>query len=102
MRIPDRLFALALVRRALFLWIGVRLLVALAGGGGAATSGLIPLTARMTALVVLLVGFLNFLEARRRNEDVLLANLGVAQASVAALSVLPAIMAETAVWMVNR
>jgi len=102
MRLPERLFAVALLRRALYLWIGVRLLVALAGGGGAASRGLVPLTLRATGLVVLLVGFLGLLEARRRNEHVLLANFGTPQASLAGLSVLPAIMAETAVWLLAR
>lgn len=102
MHLPERLFAVALLRRALYLWIGVRLLVALAGGGGAASRGLLPLPLRATGLVVLLVAFLSLLEARRRNEHVLLANFGVPQTSLAALSALPAIMAEAAVWLVAR
>lgn len=76
--------------------------MAVAGSGGVATSGLIPLTVPTTGLVVLLVGFLGLLEARRRNEHVLLANFGVPRASLAVLCVLPAITAETAIWLVNR
>jgi hypothetical protein len=101
-RLPDRRFTVALLRRALFLWIGVRLIVALAGGGGVSGRGLLPLTSRATWLVVLLVGFLGLLEERRRNEHVLLANFGVPEPSLAGLSLLPAILAETAVWLATR
>jgi hypothetical protein len=102
MRLPDRRFTMALLRRALYFWIGVRLLVALAGGGGAADRGLLPLTPRATGLIVLLAGFLGLLEARRRNEHLLLANFGVPQTVLGGLSVLPAMIAETAVWLVTR
>jgi len=102
MRLPDRRFTAALLRRALYLWIGVRLLVALAGGGGVSDRGLRPLTSRATGLVVLLVGFLSLLEARRRNEHLLLANLGVPETSLAGLSLLSAILGETAVWLATR
>jgi hypothetical protein len=93
---------MALLRRALFLWIGVRLLVALAGGGGASDRGLLSLTPGATGLVVLLVGFLGLLEARRRNEHVLLANFGIPEVGLAGLSAFPALLAETAVWLVAR
>jgi hypothetical protein len=99
MRFPDRRFTTALLRRAVFLWLGVRLLVALAGGGGVGGRGLVPLAPRGAGLVVLLVGFLGLLEARRRNEHVLLANFGVPQGRLAGLSVLPALIAETMVWL---
>lgn len=102
MRLPDRLFTLALLRRALYLWVGVRLLLALAGGGGAGAHGLLPLPPGATALVVLIVGLLGLLEARRRNEHALLANFGVAPWSLAGLSTLPSFMAELAVRLVGR
>lgn len=86
MLLPDRLFTFALLRRALYLWVGVRLLVALGGGGGAGRSGLLPFPLGPTGLVVLTVGLLGLLEARRRNEHVLLANLGVPQWSLVGLS----------------
>ena len=100
MRFPDRRFTTGLLRRAVFLWLGVRLLVALAGGGGVGGRGLVPLAPRGAGLVVLLVGLLGLLEARRRNEHVLLANFGVPQGRLAGLSVLPALIAETIVWLV--
>jgi hypothetical protein len=61
---------------------------------------LLPLTPRATGLVVLLVGFLGLLEARRRNEHVLLANFGVPPSGLAGLSLLPALIAETTVWLI--
>lgn len=99
MRIPDRLFAVALLRRAFFLWVGVRLLVAVAGGGGAASRGVLPFAFREAGLVVLAVSFLALIEARRRNEHVLLANFGVSQGIIVGMSVLPAALAEAAVWL---
>jgi hypothetical protein len=101
MRFPERLFAVALLRRALFLWIGVRLLVAVAGGGGVGGRGLLPLAFRAAGLVVLAVSFLALLEARRRNEQVLLANFGVSQGTLVGMSVLPAALAEAAVWLMS-
>jgi hypothetical protein len=100
MRFPDRRFTTALLRRAVFLWFGVRLLVALAGGGGVGGHGLLPLAPQAAGLVVLLVGFLGVLEARRRNEHLLLANFGVPEGSLGGLSVLPAIIAETIVRLI--
>ena len=102
MRLPDRLFTLALLQRALYLWIGVRLLVALGGGGGVGRQGLLPLPLQATGLVVLLVGFLGLLEARRRNEHVLLANFGVPQSNLVGLSGLPPVLAEMLVRLVTR
>ncbi len=102
MRLPDRRFTMAVLRRALYLWIGARLLVALAGGGGVAGSTLVPLAPRATGLVVLLAGFLGLLEMRRRNEHLLLANFGVPEAALAGLAVLPGLLAETVVWLVTR
>jgi hypothetical protein len=100
-RLPERRFAVALLRRAFFLWIGVRLLVAVAGGGGVGSRGLLPLAFRAAGLVVLAVSFLALLEARRRNEQVLLANFGVSQGTLVGISVLPAALAEAAVWLMS-
>jgi hypothetical protein len=101
-RLPDRRFTAGLLRRALYLWLGARLLVALAGGGGVGNRGLVPLTPRGTGLFVLLVAFLGLLEARRRNEHLLLANFGVSEAAIAGIALLPALLAEVTVWLVAR
>lgn len=46
---------------------------------------------------MLLVVFLSLLETRRRNEHLLLANFGISEASLAGVSVLPALVAEIAI-----
>ncbi len=79
MRLPDRRFGTALLRRALYLWLGTRLLVALVGGGGVSGRGLVSLTPVATGIVVLLAVFFSALDARRRNEHLLLANFGVSE-----------------------
>jgi len=101
-RLPERRFTIALLRRALYLWLGTRLLVALVGGGGVAGRGLVSLTLWATGVVVLLAVFFSLLEARRRNEHLLLANFGVPETVLAGLCALPALMAETAVWFLTR
>jgi hypothetical protein len=53
----------------------------------------------MTGLLVLIVGFLGLLEARRRNEHILLANFGVPQWSLTMLSGLPSLVAELLVQL---
>jgi len=102
MRLPDRRFTAGLLRRGFYLWVGARLLVALAGGGGVESRALVPLAPRATVLLVFLTGFLGLLEARRRNEHLLLANFGVPEAGLAGLGVVPALVAETVVWLVAR
>ena len=102
MRLPDRRFAIALLRRALYLWLGTRLLVALVGGGEVEGHGLVSLTPVATGVVVLLAVFFCLLDARRRNEHLLLANFGVSETVLGGLCALPALIAETAVWLVTR
>ena len=96
MRGVDRLFAAAFLRRAAFLWVGVRLLFAVLVALNVDQLG--PpspvLSFRGALLVILLVAILGLLEARRRNEHVFLANLGVPQLVVAALSAVPALAGE--------
>jgi hypothetical protein len=102
MRLPDRRFTIALLRRALYLWFGTRLLVALVGAGGVEGYGFVALTPVATGGAVLLAVFFSLLEARRRNEHLLLANFGVSETVLAGLCALPALMAETVVWLVTR
>ena len=102
MRLPDSRFTIALLRRALYLWFGTRLLVAFVGGGGVEGHALVPLTLVATGGVVLLSVFFSLLDARRRNEHLLLANFGVSEAVLGALCALPALLSETTVWLVTR
>lgn len=94
-RLPDRVFTMALLKRATFLWVGIRVIVVLllaATGSG--------FTTRTAMLVVLLVGFLSLLDSQRRNEHIFWANLGVAPWTLAVLSSVPALVGEVVVaWM---
>ena len=96
MRLPGRPFAGALIRRSAVFWAGCRLLVPLvvAVGGGTLTAR--DITRPLPALVPI-VGCLGLLEARRRNEHIFLANLGVPQPAIALVSAAPAVAAELAV-----
>lgn len=62
-------FRNAYLLRAVAAWVGVRFLAAFAGLGD--------LNVLQEAFVILVAGALVLLDARRRNEDVFLANLGV-------------------------
>lgn len=101
MRFPDRLFTLSLLRRGLLIWAGARLLLAF-GGGGVAGTRAAPLGVRGTLLLVAIVGFLGLLEARRRNEHLLLANFGISQSVVGTLCAAPAGLAELLVGLTVR
>jgi len=99
-RLPDRLFTVSLLGRGVLIWGGTRLLLAL--GGGMAGPYPASLGARGTLLLVGLVGFLGLLEARRRNEHLLLANFGVPPPLVGALCAAPAGLAELLVGLAAR
>ena len=93
-RLPDRVFTVALLRRALFLWVGIKAFFVAAAGNES--------SARTAFLTVLLVGFLGLLDSRRRNEHIFWANLGVAPWMLAALSSIPAMAGELVVaWIGN-
>jgi hypothetical protein len=47
---------------------------------------------------VLLVALLGLLEARRRHEHLLLANLGVSQLTISLVSAIPALAIEVLAW----
>jgi hypothetical protein len=93
---PDPLVTRALLRRGAFLWVGTRVLFGFAslltaGVFGSPSIGVAPHTAIGLAC---LVGVLGLLEARRRNEHLFLANLGVSQWPIWLISVLPALLGE--------
>jgi hypothetical protein len=95
--LPHRTFIVGLVKRALFLWVGIKAIVTLflASTGGKAT-------VRTAIVIVLLVGFLSLLDARRRNEHIFWANLGVAPWTLAALASIPAVAGECIVAWISR
>ena len=101
MRFPDRLFTVSLLGRGLLFWAGTRLLLAL-GGGGVAGTHPASLGVSGTLLLVATVGLLGILEARRRNEHILLANFGTSPALLGTLCAAPAGLAELLVGLTAR
>lgn len=101
--VPDRLFLTALLKRALFFWLVPRAFLTLATRAAPAELGgfSLALSFEATLALVLLVAFLGLLEARRRNEHLFLANLGVSQPTIAVVSAMPALAMEVLVWMLG-
>lgn len=90
--LPDRFFTLRLIRRAAGLWVGARLILAVLSL--LATAPVVPTTPVITSSMVLLVSGLAAIEARRRREFLLFANLGVAPATVVMLGAVTALVLE--------
>lgn len=82
-------FRNAFLVRGAAAWVGVRLTLAFAGVSDPNLVG--------EALVLLLVGVAVAWDARRRNEDLFLANLGVAAWAIAVVGVLGALPLEALV-----
>jgi hypothetical protein len=98
--IPDRLFARALLLRALGLWLGVRMakvvLEATIAGSPLSTPPS-PFVPPLVAVgVMAIVGWLMIIDLRRRGERVLLANFGVPTWAPFALGVAVAALLELA------
>ncbi len=91
-RLPPPPFLGAIARRSVVLWIGVRGLLAIVGG-----VRLAPVAA--AAVVVLTAGLLE-LDCRRRHEELFLANLGVASATLFVLGAIAPTLAEVTVALV--
>ena len=97
LRLPDRLFAGALLKRSGAFWVGVRLIIlaatglppAIAGEGGAISTG-----AGTLLIVIAAAGALTYWETHRRNEPLLLANLGTPPTTIAVLIFTPIVLLE--------
>ena len=104
MSLPDRVFLRPLLLRAAVLWVSVRVVLGVAvwlrGGMSAPFSLRVSLPA--ACWVVLIIAGLNLLESRRRNEDLLLANLGTPAWALFLLSGLPPALAELLVASAPR
>ncbi|HEX5819031.1 MAG TPA: hypothetical protein VFY20_09135 [Gemmatimonadales bacterium] len=103
MWLPDRVFLRPLMLRAAVVWLSTRLglaiIIWLREGMGEPFS--LRLTLPAAGWVVLAVAGLNLLEARRRGEDVLLANLGTPARTLFLLSGVPPALAELLVASVS-
>ncbi len=109
--VPDRALVATIARRGFGIWVGVRLMAAagfafaLMIGGvtvpadstGASMLRLSPPTALW---VVAVCAVLSHLELHRRHEVVMLRNLGVGPAAYLVLAVIPAVLAEGALFVV--
>jgi|SRR5690349_9722716 len=102
MMLPDPVITRTLLVRAAFLWLGTRILFGFAGVSASALFGQpsIAVAPRTAIAIACIVGLLGVLEARRRHEHILLANLGVSQWPIWIISVAPALIAEGIVALV--
>ncbi|HEX2091138.1 MAG TPA: hypothetical protein VHG28_02005 [Longimicrobiaceae bacterium] len=90
--LPDRLFARALVARSARLWLGVRVML-MASVAAARLPPLAP--GAVLSIVAVVAGIaLGYLEARRRNELLLLAELGTHPGTIALLVCAPVLLLE--------
>lgn len=96
---PDRAFLIPLLVRGAFLWLVLRAVFAFIAMliEGAPQPIVVPGQAALW--LVLIVAVLGMIELRRRNQLLLLANLGVRRWVLALLCAAPAILGELAiVW----
>ena len=93
---PERLFARTLMIRGAWLWLGCSLMVAGGGAASAAMGGPKPHFGGGISVIAVPVSVaaLGLLEAKWRNEDRFLMNMGVAPAMIAVLSFAPAMALE--------
>lgn len=95
LRTPDRTFTLPILVRGTIVWGSLRAALALATW---LMTGLerptLEVTVGAAAWGTLVVGALGLVEIRRRNEHILLANLGYGQWLLAAIAALPALLGE--------
>lgn len=93
--LPRSLIVRAYLARSLLLWLGIRVILALAGA--LAASDLVRLSAAAIPLVVCLTVVVAFVDTRRRHERVLLGNLGIGPVVLASLFAVPPLVAEIAI-----
>ena len=91
---PPEPFRAMLLRRAGVLWLLIRL--TLLAFGGLDYLRLMPPT---SVAVIALATWLTLLDAGRRHETVLLADLGVGRTGLASISAIPPLMLEMGTWL---
>jgi hypothetical protein len=89
---PPPAFLIPLVIRAINVWAGIRVLLAL--GIAMLDAGPFELPASVASGVAMVAGTLSWLDARRRREHLLLGNLGVSQLALFLSGLIPAVVLE--------
>lgn len=92
---PTPLVARAYLARSFRLWLGIRVLLGLAGA--LATSNVVRLPAAAIAPIVCLTIMVAFIDTRWRREHALLGNLGIGPLTLGALFAVPPLIAEIAI-----
>jgi hypothetical protein len=90
----------AVLRRAMALWLLIR--VAVSGLLVANEANPLSVHPRAALIIVATVGFLSWIDTKRRNEDLLLANLGTSRYAVHGLGVGPALVFEILIGTLSR
>lgn len=100
---PDRLFTVPILSRGALMWACTRSALMLVGWlmAGGDEPPTIEVTRNAAAWLIGLTGVLGVIEIRRRNEHLLLANLGSGQPVLAAIAAAPALVAEIVIALVT-
>ena len=104
MALPPRRFGRAILLRGVVIWFVMKLVVT-GAAAAAAAEGLLPGEARnfgdvlglspsAALMLATIVALITLIDARRRNELLFLANLGVSRGVIASLAATPAIAFE--------
>jgi hypothetical protein len=103
--IRSRTVETRVVRRAMVLWLLVRLMAAVAAAfanqGGMAIRNPVDLTIEASVIVVLAVIALSAIDARRQNIDLFLANLGTSRMATVLLPLAAASCMEIAIHILS-
>jgi hypothetical protein len=90
----------AVLRRALVLWALIR--VAVSGLSVASDAPPMAIDPKAVLIIVATVGVLSWIDTKRRNEDLLLANLGTSRWTIHALGTGPALSLEVLLGTLSR
>lgn len=90
----------AVLRRAVVLWLLIR--VAISGLVVANEANPLSIHPKAALIIVSTVGVLSWIDTKRRNEDLLLANLGTSRRAVHALGFGPPLLLEVLIGTLSR
>lgn len=100
--IPDRIFTIPILVRGVLLWASTRAVLALVPRlmTGFEEPFSLEVTNGAAAWIIGVVAALGLVEMRRRNEHLLLANLGIREATLGVIAALPALLGEVVIAFV--